>query len=316
MREIIIDARDSGTRLNRYLARVAAKLPASLMYKYLREKRIKLNGRRCEASARLAEGDILQLYIDEEFFELQRLQRDFMRSSHRLSIIYEDENMAALYKPAGLLSHGDKSGGDALLGRFTRYLYEKGEYEPESSAFAPAVCNRLDRGTEGIVLAAKNAAAAAALGDIIKRRLVRKLYLCVCCGEPPKDGVYTAYMKKDGKRNLSAVRREMFEGAREITTGFRTLGRKGNLTLLEASLITGRPHQIRAHLSFLGAPVLGDQKYGNAKLNAKYGERSQLLCAYSVSFRLDEQALAGPAAYLDGRTFSLKEPGFVNKYFK
>ncbi len=318
MRSFTINAGDDGVRLNRYLMRTASALPASLMYKYLREKKIKLNGRRCEASTRLAEGDVLQLYIPDEFFEDRRRIPDFMRASKELDIAYEDGSFAALNKPTGVLVHADGAEySDTLLARFARRLYERGEYDPEvEAAFAPAACNRLDRGTEGLVLAAKTSAAARELDGMIKRRLIDKRYLAVCSGTPPADGSYSAFLIKNERSNTVRVSEHESEGARDITTEFRTLARSGGLALIEAQLITGRPHQIRAHLKYLGAPVLGDKKYGDAALNEQLGENTQLLCAYKLTFELDEEAKQAPLGYLDGKTIELREVGFVGRYFK
>ena len=318
MRSFTITAGDGGVRLNRYLLRVAPALPASLMYKYLREKKIKLNKKRCEASTRLAEGDLLELYIPDSFFEETRRMPDFMRASKELDIAYEDGNFAALNKPAGVLVHADGAEySDTLLARFSRRLYERGEYDPNAeAAFAPAACNRLDRGTEGLVLAAKTSSAARELDGMIKRRLIDKRYLAVCSGVPPTDGSYGAYLIKNERSNTVRVSERESEGARDITTEFRTLATANGLALIEARLITGRPHQIRAHLRYLGAPVLGDKKYGDAALNEQLGENTQLLCAYKLTFELDEEAKQAPLGYLDGKTIELREVGFVGRYFK
>ena len=317
MRSFTVTARDDGVRLNRFLQRCAPALPGSLMYKFLREKKIKLNGGRCEASSRLAAGDLLELYIPDEFFEREERPRDFMRAARQLDILYEDDDFAALCKPAGLLVHADAGEYcDTLLGRFTRRLFETGRYDPDDpAAFAPAACNRLDRNTEGIVLAAKSPLAARELDGMISRRCVDKRYICVCGAKAPADGEYRAYLKKDERSNTALVSDRPTDGAKEIATRFRALQRRGGLSLVEARLITGRPHQIRAHLKYLGSPVLGDPKYGDAALNARLRERSQLLCAYRLCFELDGAAKAGPLGGLDGMAIALPRVGFAEKYF-
>ncbi|MEG0912746.1 MAG: RluA family pseudouridine synthase [Oscillospiraceae bacterium] len=317
MKSFVITSSDDGIRLNRFLEKVVPALKLTLLYKYLRTKHIKLNRKSCEASTRLCEGDLLELYIPDEFFEQQKKQPDFMRASGNLSILYEDENIALLYKPAGLLAHEDKSSfGDTLVNRFLRHLYERGDYSPDSStSFTPALCNRIDRGTEGIVLAGKSSQAVSALNKIIKERRIVKKYLCVTVLKPPKDGVYRAYLLKDESENKAEVKSTPFGSAKEIKTGFTLLEERNSLYLVEAELFTGRTHQIRAHLAFLGAPILGDIKYGSKKLNKRYSESRQLLCSYSVQFRLseDEDELL---YYLNDKTFANRNIDFVNKYFK
>ncbi len=317
MKQYQITAADDGVRLNRFLEKAVPGLGLSALYKFLRTKRIKRNGRRCAASDRLAAGDVLELYLPDSFFAAAPKRPAFLRAGKTLDVLYEDENIAALYKPAGLLAHEDaKEHGDTLIARLLRYLYEKGEYDPAGgAAFTPALCNRIDRGTEGIVLAGKNARAAAALGRIIRERRIVKKYLCVTLSPPPADGVYTAYLRKQPQDNRAVVKPRPFADAKEITTGLRTLARRADgLCLVEAELFTGRTHQIRAHLAFFGAPILGDRKYGCGAQNSAYGEARQLLCAGSVRFALDPDADA-PLFYLDGKTVACPRIDFVRRYF-
>ena len=317
MKRFEITAADEGVRLNRYLEKNVPGLGLSALHKFLRTKRIKRNGKRCEASDRLNAGDVLELYIPEEFLAQPKKQPAFMRASKKLDILFEDENVAILYKPAGLLAHEDaREFSDTLINRFLRHLYEKGEYLPDSgAAFTPALCNRIDRGTEGIVLAAKNAPAAAALNEIIKLRQIEKKYLCVTVSPPPKDGVYTAYLRKEETDKKAVVKLHDFTGAKEIRTGFQLLDkREDGLCLVQAQLFTGRTHQIRAHLAFFGAPILGDAKYGRPGINRKFGETHQLLCSYSVRFVL-ENTTQELLRYLDGREFKYDKIDFVKRYF-
>ncbi|MBR4798145.1 MAG: RluA family pseudouridine synthase [Oscillospiraceae bacterium] len=311
MREYVIDSRNSGMRLSRFVEKTAPSLPVSGLYKAIRTKRIKLNGKKCHPDDRLAEGDVIQLWLDESSFEKKSLP-DFMRASADLGVLYEDADTAVLYKPQGLSSHpyaGEYS--DNLVARFLRHLYENGEYDPDAGGSAPALCNRLDRNTEGIVLAGKNHEAVKAMNALIKDGSIRKTYLAVTVSRPPRDGIYEAWLLKDEKKNTVRVRSDEKEGWQKIITEFRTLSEKNGLWLAECILHTGRTHQIRAHLSFLGAPILGDGKYGDRDANRRYGAGRQMLAAYSVQIpENDSPVLAG----ISGKTFRLKDMPFRDMF--
>ncbi len=214
MKSFIVQPQDNGIRLNRYLARVVPALPQSLMYKYLREKRIKRNNKRCDAATRLCFGDVLTLYIDDALLDVPSRDLPFLRAARDLRIYYEDANIAVLYKPAGLLSHAASvNDADTLINRYLLYLYKKHEYAPtDAAAFAPALCNRLDRNTEGLVIAAKTAQALRGINNMIKNRRIRKTYLAAVSGNP-QDGVYTAYLKKDARTNTVSVCETPSDGA-------------------------------------------------------------------------------------------------------
>lgn len=318
MRSFTVTAKDSGQRLNRYLEKLVPALYPSLMHKYLRTKRIKINGKRAEASARLSEGDLVQLYISDDLFFMHKKQPDFMRASSQLTLLFEDQNIAVIYKPAGLLVHDDSSKtADTLINRLLRYLYEKGEYGPsDSESFTPALCNRLDRGTAGIVLAAKSSAALREMNLLLKNRLITKRYLCAVTAKPPDDGTYTAWAVKDSGRNTVSVFDSPGPGAKTMITSVHTVGRKNGLWLLDVGLVTGRTHQIRAHLKHLGCPVLGDGKYGDGRINRRYNISRQALAAYEVTFNIAEHANEFPVlSYLDNTTFSLDNVWFKEEYF-
>ncbi len=319
MKSFTVSKADDGQRLSRYLEKRIPGLPASLMYKAIRKKDIKVNRKRCDAADRLREGDVIDVYLKDDLFREERKLPDFMKASQNLSVVYEDGNMAVLYKPSGVLVHDDTYGNirDTLINRFLRYLYEKGEYDPaDGNTFVPALCNRLDRGTSGLVLAAKNRNSLAELDRIVKERLVDKYYLCVCLGIPPKDGVYTAYLRKNELENLVSITDSETAGSREIRTGDRTLKRNGDLSQLDGELITGRTHQIRAHLSHLGCPILGDGKYGIGAVNRSYQVTRQCLTAFKLVFHPDSSIEL--LSYLDGRTVRLKQDAvwFLDEYFK
>lgn len=287
----------------------------SLMYKYIRLKRIKLNGKRCEISTRLKEGDKVDMYINDEFFE-QRFDRyDFMHASTNLTVIYEDENIMLLDKKVGLLSHPDeREYNDTLLTRIKRYLYEKGEYNPsDENSFSPALINRIDRNTGGIVMAAKNAEALRIMNQKLKDREIKKFYLCVVHGTlKEKEGILHGWLTKDEKKNLVKVFTRQTDGSKEIKTKYRVLAENKNMSLVEVELLTGRTHQIRAHFASIGHPLLGDGKYGRNSMNKESGYKKQFLYSYKLKFDFvtDAQSLN----YLNGKQFEVNNVWFKDAF--
>ncbi|MBQ7047263.1 MAG: RluA family pseudouridine synthase [Oscillospiraceae bacterium] len=319
MREFIINKNDSGQRLDKFLQKAVPKLPKSLLYKYIRLKRIKLNGKRCQNADFLKENDVLALYINDEFFENEQVtvaeESELMKIKTEPVIVYEDDNIIIAYKPVGMDVHrGSEKNKETLIDIIKAYLFRKGDYSPsEESSFSPAVCNRLDRNTTGLVIAAKNAAALREINESIRERLISKTYLCVCVGTlKSKHAVCEAYHRK-GQHNLVNIRKDKAEGYKKIITEYTVLEEKGGLSLCEINLITGRTHQIRAHLAFLGAPVLGDGKYGNVAVNKRKTVFHQQLCAYSLGFTAKKGSLL---EYLDGKRFVSPLTGFVCENFK
>lgn len=304
MREFIINFNDAGQRVDKFLSKAVKKLPKSLMYKYLRTKRIKLNNKKCEISTKLNEGDVLSLYINDEFFD-ENEQLDFLSVPTNLNIIYEDENILLIDKKNGLVVHeDDENTVDTLINRIKHYLYEKGEYNPENEAsFAPSLCNRLDRNTGGIIICAKNAESLRILNQKVKDRELEKLYLCITVGIPPKkEDTLTAYLEKDEGKNQVFISNKKTQTNKTIVTQYKVLETKNNLALVEVDLITGRTHQIRAHMAYIGCPLLGDGKYGINKINRAYNIKTQALYSYKLTFKFKTEA--GILQYLDGKTFT------------
>ncbi len=317
MREFHIGPNDAGQRLDRFLGKAVPLLPASLAQKYIRLKRIKVNGARAQREQKLLAGDVLQCYINDEFFAPPGEENAYLTiASPRLNVVYEDENILLLDKPAGMLVHADEHEKvNTLVNHLLAYLYQKREWRPrEENAFTPALCNRIDRNTCGIVIAAKNAEALRILNDKIRDREIAKYYLCIVLGsvEPPA-GRIECFLRKDEKSNTVRVYHRPVPDGRSAVTLYQTLQTRGGLSLLEIELLTGRTHQIRASFADLGHPLLGDGKYGAGAVNRRYGETRQALCSYRLRF--DFPTDAGILSYLRGREFRLDEVPFRTKYF-
>ena len=259
---------------------------------------------------------MLELYINDEFFSPPAGKAAFLHAPAQLDLLYEDENVLLVNKPAGLIVHeDDREAFDTLINRILHYLYEKKEYDPrQENSFVPALCNRIDRNTSGIVLAAKNAAALRELNQRIKDRQIQKRYLCVVHGRMPQPRqTLTAYLKKDADQNQVRVYDRPIPGGRTIRTAYQVLAEKDGLSLLKIDLLTGRTHQVRAHMAHLGHPLLGDFKYGKNRADRQLGYRFQALCAYQVSFSFTGET--GLLSYLEGQTFTVPQVDFVKALF-
>lgn len=316
MKSFQIQKNDADQRLDKYLTKSFPNLPQSLMYKYIRKKRIKVNGKRAEISTRLSVGDVVDLYINDEFFEQTEPKYDFLHAGSSLSILYEDDNVLILDKKVGLLCHPDNNEYvDTLITRVKRYLYEKGDYNPaDEQSFAPALVNRIDRNTGGIVLAAKNAETLRILNQKMKDRELHKFYLCVVHGIPQKKAdTMVGWLTKDEAKNKVFVRTKPSAGAKEIRTKYQVIRSDKNLSLIEVELLTGRTHQIRAHFASIGCPLMGDGKYGTNKQNKKQGGyKKQFLYSYRLQF--DFSTDAGILEYLNGRSFEVDSVWFADQF--
>lgn len=316
MKEIQIGPNDAGQRLDRFLAKTVPLLPASLAQKYIRIKRIKCNGARVERDTRLAAGDVLQLYINDEFFDKPREDNAFLTvAAPKLNIVYEDEHILLVDKRPGLAVHPHDGAeyGRTLIDHIQAYLYQKHEWRPrEENSFAPALCNRIDRNTGGIVIAAKTAEALRVLNQKIKDREMDKRYLAVVEGVPKvSKGSLKGYLFKDAKQNRVFVTDKPQTGAKTCQTNYRVLTSAQGLSLVECELITGRTHQIRAQFAHAGHPLLGDGKYG--KLDKRFDRNYQALYSYRLTFRFTTDA--GALEYLNGKSFQVETVDFVKEYF-
>ena len=310
MRILTVKKNDAGQRLDKFLSKAVKGLPTSMMYKLIRTKKIKVNRKRTDQRYILCEGDEIQLFIKEEFFDSPEKDTDALfRLAPKLNILYEDENIMLLNKRPGVLVHEDDSASEnTLIMHIKAYLVQKGEYDPnEEQSFAPALCNRIDRNTGGIVIAAKNAEALRVMNEKIKYDRLTKSYLCLVHGVPnPKRAELCAYLRKNSKENTVEVRDNEFSGSKKIITIYKVLKTYGQeKSLLEIDLVTGRTHQIRAHMAHIGHSLIGDGKYGINRNERAKGYKYQALYAYKLYFKQteDENILS----YLEGRTFKLDE---------
>ena len=314
MKSFTAGTNEEGVRLSRFVESVTKDMPRSMMYKAFRNKRIKVNGKRAEPDTRLHQNDLIELYINDEFFPAGAAApaKKPPRRQPPVTVIYEDENIAVLYKPAHLLCHSDRTGDANLVDAFAAYLQAKGEYDPHAEQrFAPAICNRLDRGTEGLVIAAKSYAALRDMNAIIRDNQMKKEYLTITVGTPPA-GRHIAWLQHSEKNNKVRIHAREAEGYKQIITEVTPIRQNGPFTLCRIGLITGRTHQIRAHLAYLGHPVLGDIKYGNRKMNERTGLKTQALCAQRLTFeRIPQENILHE---LSGRVIKLEDPAIVRQF--
>ena len=316
MKSFTVTKNDASLRLDKFIVKNCPALPSSLMFKYIRTKRIKVNGKRAEISTRLQEGDTVEAYINDEFFVSVQPKYDFLSAPARLDIVYEDENILLTDKKQGLLVHPDKNEyGDTLIARIQHYLYDRGEYRPQDeNSFRPALANRIDRNTGGIVIAAKNAESLRILCDKIKYREIEKKYLAVIHGVPKKKSdLLEGYLEKNEDKNKVFLKSGKTDSSLTIKTRYTVLESRAGLSLVEVELLTGRTHQIRAHMASIGHPLLGDGKYGKSAADKKMGFDKQALYSYSLKF--DFKTDAGILNYLNGKRFTVKEVWFAEQLF-
>ena len=317
MKTVTIGKNDAGQRLDKFLTKSYPNLPQSMLYKAIRKKDIKCNGKRCQISDRLQEGDVLSMYLKDEFFQTSPEQYDFLKAPLKLSIVYEDENLLLLDKKPGLIVHPDEHYHfDSLIARVQHYLYEKGEYNPkDENSFAPALVNRIDRNTGGIVVAAKNAESLRILNEKFRTRELDKRYLCLVWGHmPKKEDTLQAYLSKNESQNRVYISDSPQPGGRTIQTRYRVLREKRDCSLLEIVLLTGRTHQIRAHMAHIGHPLLGDGKYGQNVSNRQIGFSWQALVSYRLRFAFTQEA--GILEYLNGQEFTAHSVWFLPEFEK
>lgn len=316
MRTVIVNKNDAGQRIDRYMSKMFTSMPQSLIYKSLRKDCVKVNGKHVKEGFKLSEGDEIKFYIKDEFFDEKPAEQAFLQVKPHLEIVYEDENILLVNKPAGLVVHEDESGTpNTLIAQVQAYLYQQGEYRPdEEQTFAPALCNRIDRNTSGIVICAKNAETLRIMNQKIKDRELIKLYLCLAFGRmEKKSDILEGYLSKDERTKTVTVTNKRAPNTKQIRTKYTVLGYKDGISLLEIDLLTGRTHQIRAHLAHIGHPLVGDGKYGSNADNKRVQRKYQALCSYKLTFKFLTDA--GILNYLNNKTFSVKKVDFAENFY-
>ncbi len=317
MKTVTVNKNDAGQRIDRFMRKRFPAMPQSLIYKSLRKNCVKVNGRHVKEGFKLTVGDEIIFYIKDEFFEEKSAEQAFLSITPRLDIVYEDENILLVNKPVGMVVHEDESGSpNTLIAHVQAYLYQKCEYKPaEEQTFAPALCNRIDRNTSGIVICAKNAETLRVMNQKIKDRELTKLYLCLAFGKfEKKTDVLSAYLSKDENTKTVTVTDKKRGDAKQIRTKYTVLAYKDGVSLVEVDLLTGRTHQIRAHLAHIGHPLVGDGKYGKNIDNKRAQRKYQALCSYKLTF--DFKTDAGILDYLNKKTFSVKKVDFAEEFNK
>lgn len=307
MQKILINQNDADQRLDKFLQKTFPDLPVSAMYKYIRKKRIKINHKRAEISTRLSEGDCVELYIGDDFL-VRPSKEDFQEVSPNITVVYEDAHILIVEKPFGMVVHEDANHKtDTLIQNIKAYLYQKGDYRPEEEhSFTPALCNRIDRNTAGLVIAAKSAEGLRIINQKIKNREIQKQYLCIVQGTPqPKEALLHHYLQKDGKRNKMMVFDQPNAETKEALTQYHILQKKHRFSLAEITLVTGRTHQIRAQMAAIGHPLLGDVKYGASKPNPSRSIPNQALYSYRIQFCFTSPA--GNLEYLNGKIMTVSD---------
>lgn len=320
MRQLSVGPNEAGQRLDKLLAKYLNQAPKSFFYKMMRKKNITLNGKKCEGSERLKEGDEIRLFLSEETIEgfsapSQKAPVPSERSRKKpdtkpLSIIYEDSHILLINKPSGMLSQKAKDTDVSLVERIIDYLLESGQMTQEQlRTFRPSVCNRLDRNTSGLIAAGKSLAGLQILSEAFRDRSLHKYYQCMVAGRVTDSQKIEGFLKKDSKTNQVTITKTAVPDSQPIATEYVPLWSNGRYTLLQVTLLTGRTHQIRAHLASIGHPIVGDMKYGKKEVNDRarkeYGITSQML--HSWKLVMPEQ-MDAPLSYLSGRAFTAQLP--------
>ncbi len=308
--KVTVGSNEAGQRIDKFLRKWLKDVPLSAIYRNIRKGDVKVNGKKVKEKYSLVEGDEVEL---REITSEDKKDK-FVRIDNNIQILYEDQDILLVEKWPGVLVHSDKKNGEATLTDFVlSYLYDKGDYRPEQeTSFTPASCNRLDRNTSGIVIFGKSYEGLKAMNEMLRERSVKKYYQALVKGKI-QDGLYEAYISKTQDSNISKICEEEKPGFKKISMNVKTIQTCGTFSLLELELLTGRSHQLRAHLSYLGNPIVGDKKYGESKINSffenKYGLSYQFLYSYKLIFRDCSEKFS----YLENKTIAVALPPVFKK---
>jgi len=317
MKQFIVKENEAGQRLDKLLFKLLDKAPKSFVYKMLRKKNITLNGKKADGSERLAVSDEIKLFLSDEtfdkFHEADKGKDIHQALNYKLDIVYEDKNIIIINKPVGVLSQKADKNDISMVEYLIGYLLQTGQISNEElNSFKPAICNRLDRNTSGLLIGGKTLAALQEMSMLLKHRTLDKYYLCIVKGKVAAKKRIEGFLSKDEIKNQVSIYPNERENTEYICTEYEPLkysdAENTSYTLLMVKLITGRSHQIRAHLASIGHPIVGDSKYGDKRTNdyfsKKYGLKYQLLHSYKIVF----PKLEGDLAYLSGREFIAEPP--------
>ncbi|HIX63286.1 MAG TPA: RluA family pseudouridine synthase [Candidatus Mediterraneibacter colneyensis] len=313
MKELNIRSNEAGQRLDKFLGKYLNLAPKSFLYKMMRKKNITLNGKKASGQEKLSEGDIVRLFLSDEtvgkFSAKQESALPERASRIKLDIIYEDRHTIFINKPAGILSQKSSKDDVSMVEYLTDYLLNTGQItEKELRTFHPSVCNRLDRNTSGILAAGKTLAALQDLSAMFKERTLGKYYLCLVSGRVETAERISGYLTKDSRTNKVRLHPEAEAGASRIETEYRPVSTNGSATLLEVHLITGKTHQIRAHMASRGHPLIGDYKYGSRRINEAYKKKYNLSSQFLHAYRLCFPKCTGALADLSERELTAPMP--------
>ncbi|MHC1747775.1 MAG: RluA family pseudouridine synthase [Cellulosilyticaceae bacterium] len=317
MREIIITNLESNQRLDKFLLKYLKKCPKSFLYKAFRTKKIKYNGKKPQGNEILKEKDIIRLYLLDAQLEEFEERKAIEKTAINFKTVYEDENILIVNKPLGLLTQKDTKDGHSLAEEVLYYLSQNTSGAPTiSQGFTPAPCNRLDRNTAGIVLVGKNLPATQTISDMLRTKEISKYYMSIVLGRINTPLILKGYHIKEEGKNEVQILDHYVKGSKPVETRILPLQSNGRYTLIEVQLVTGKTHQIRAHLSQIGHPIIGDPKYGDKIENQyfidKYNLNYQFLCAYKIKFELSSP----PFEYLQNRVFTVSAPAIYSKICK
>lgn len=320
MREIEINKNEAGQRLDKLLAKYMNKAPKSFIYKMLRKKNITLNKKKADGSEKLEVNDRVQLFLSDETIE-KFTELDVVSNEVDLNVIYEDDNILVINKPAGMLSQKAKPEDESLTEYVIAYLLKTKQLTKEDlMSFHPGLCNRLDRNTSGIIIAGKSLAGLQQMGLLLKERNIDKYYQTIVKGVIKESTCIEGYLTKDKSHNKVTISKEPVEGADYIKTQYEPLKINGEYTLLRVKLLTGRSHQIRAHLNSIGHPVIGDGKYGDVQVNKYFKRNFNLRFHLLHSYELNFPKIEGELGNLSGKQFKAPLPSYfeaiVSRIFK